>query len=181
MCSSDLAKRVLRYLKGKPNDGIVFTKNANCNDLIAYSDSDYAGCPDTRKSRTGYAIFLFGNLISWKSKLQSVIAMSTAEAELIAAVEAAKELVYIQSLLTGIGIDIGKVALHVDNQPCIEILKNGGHFNRAKHIQVRYHFLRGLIEEGKIVLRYVQSKDNVADTFTKPVARQLFEKLNICS
>ena len=112
---------------------------------------------------------------------QSVVAMSTAEAELIAAVEAAKELVYLQSLLKGVGFRIGTTIIFCDNQPCIDILKSGGHFNRAKHIQVRYYFLRELIEKGEIVLKYVQSKNNTADILTKPVTKNLLKELNLCS
>ena len=175
------AKRILRYLKGTPEKGLLFKRAEGCEKLVAFSDSDYAGCVDTRRSRTGYAIFLFGNLVDWKSRMQKVVALSTAEAELIALVEAAKETLYFKSVLQEMGIHIGVPVINCDNQPCVNILKNGGNFQRAKHIQIRYHFLRKMIEKDELEVRHVRSTENTADIFTKPVSRAIFDKLQLCS
>ncbi|UYV82101.1 LIG1, partial [Cordylochernes scorpioides] len=140
-------KNIFRYLKGTPHMGILFTGQ---DQLVGYSDSDFARDVDSRKSTTGYAFMMNGGTVSWASQRQPIIALSTTESEYIAACSAAKELIWIRRLLQGIGCDITKeTELYIDNQAAIKLVENPVFHKRTKHIDVRYHFIRSKHEEGK--------------------------------
>ncbi|UYV84678.1 hypothetical protein LAZ67_X003069, partial [Cordylochernes scorpioides] len=132
-------KNIFRYLKGTPHMGILFTGQ---DQLVGYSDSDFARDVDSRKSTTGYAFMMNGGTVSWASQRQPIIALSTTESEYIAACSAAKELIWIRRLLQGIGCDITKeTELYIDNQAAIKLVENPVFHKRTKHIDVRYHFI----------------------------------------
>ncbi|UYV73051.1 hypothetical protein LAZ67_10001674, partial [Cordylochernes scorpioides] len=138
-------KNIFRYLKGTPHMGILFTGQ---DQLVGYSDSDFARDVDSRKSTTGYAFMMNGGTVSWASQRQPIIALSTTESEYIAACSAAKELIWIRRLLQGIGCDITKeTELYIDNQAAIKLVENPVFHKRTKHIDVRYHFIRSKHEE----------------------------------
>ncbi|UYV72268.1 hypothetical protein LAZ67_9002406, partial [Cordylochernes scorpioides] len=148
-------KNIFRYLKGTPHMGILFTGQ---DQLVGYSDSDFARDVDSRKSTTGYAFMMNGGTVSWASQRQSIIALSTTESEYIAACSAAKELIWIRRLLQGIGCDITKeTELYIDNQAAIKLVENPVFHKRTKHIDVRYHFIRSKHEEGKLRLAYLEN------------------------
>ncbi|UYV73139.1 hypothetical protein LAZ67_10001934 [Cordylochernes scorpioides] len=135
-------KNIFRYLKGM---GTLFTGQ---DQLVGYSDSDFARDVDSRKSTTGYAFMMNGGTVSWASQRQPIIALSTTESEYIAACSAAKELIWIRRLLQGIGCDITKeTELYIDNQAAIKLVENPVFHKRTKHIDVRYHFIRSKHEE----------------------------------
>ncbi|UYV84108.1 hypothetical protein LAZ67_X001200 [Cordylochernes scorpioides] len=139
-------KNIFRYLKGTPHMGILFTGQ---DQLVGYSDSDFARDVDSRKSTTGYAFMMNGGTVSWASQRQPIIALSTTESEYIAACSAAKELIWIRRLLQGIGCDITKeTELYIDNQAAIKLVENPVFHKRTKHIDVHYHFIRSKHEEG---------------------------------
>ena len=172
-----LAKHVLKYLKGTKNYDLKFKKSESPLKLIGHCDSDWGSSSD-RRSITGYCYQLTedGPLISWKSKKQAIVALSSCEAEYVAMTAAMQEGNFLRQLFSDIpNSDKQPIALNVDNQGAIALAKNPVHHQRSKHIDIKYHFIRLEVESGTVVLKYVPSEDNVADIFTKPLPKQ---KLN---
>jgi hypothetical protein len=147
-----------------------FLNNPGWNHWIAgYSDADWGGDTDTRRSTSGYIFTLDGNVVSWKSRRQPVVALSTAEAELIAVVEAIKEALYLRSFLVELKFPVEEpIVIYVDNQAAIVMAKEPAFRQRSKHMGIRYHFVSDLIAEGVIMLKYIPTKDQLADFLTKP-------------
>ena len=169
-------KRILRYLVGTTDLNLQL--GGSLPKIInGYCDADWGGDRDDRKSTSGY-IFTFGGAVSWKSKKQAIVAQSSAEAEYISASEAGKESVWIQALLKEIGYEI-KTKLHCDNQSCISIMSNTGGHNRTKHIDVRYHFIKDLIEQGGLTVQYLSTNDMLADPLTKGISKEKLRKFMI--
>lgn len=166
------AKGVLRYLAGTPEVGITF---GGAQPLEGYTDSDYAGDKDTRRSTSGFVYMMHGGPISWRSKRQSTVAGSTAEAEYIAAAEAVKEGLWLRTLLKSMGEDPGTIHLYEDNQACLAMAGDPLGLGRAKHIDVAYHLVRDRVSTGEVVMDYLPSADMIADGFTKalPAAAHL--------
>ena len=169
------AKRILRYLKGTTE--LVLTYRCVDGNLCCFSDSDWAGDVDTRHSTSGYILTLGGCAISWNSKLQRVTALSTAEAEFIAVSEACKELMWMKKLMEEVQNVKLPMTVMEDNQAAIAMIKNPVYHARTKHIDIRYHFIRELYQEGQIRLEYCPSSENIADLMTKPIPRVQFGKL----
>ena len=174
-----VATRVLRYLKGTLDLGITMHRSQTTT-INAFVDSDYGGDKPTRRSTTGYAVFCGDNLISWHSKLQPIVADSTMEAEYIALWSTIKEVRYIRNLLTEIGHAPTQPALvFEDNQACLKLAEGTGTFHpRSKHIDIRYHASREAVNSGIIKLNYIQSKQNIADLFTKILPLPTFTVLS---
>jgi hypothetical protein len=181
-------KRILRYLRNSSNLGLEyygFTGSSNDRmditvpiHLHGYTDADWAGDMDTRKSTTGYAIMMNGCLISWGSKKQGPVALSTAEAELYAASETAKELMWAKQFIQEVILQpIASTTILCDNQSTIQIAEHSSHHNRIKHIDIRYWFIRDLIEKGELTINYVPTEFQVADIFTKALGTIAFERL----
>jgi hypothetical protein len=169
------AKRVLRYLKATQDVGLEFKSKGT--HLVGYSDADWAGDIDTRRSTTGYLFYLGGALVSWNSKLQATVALSSTEAEYLALTAAVKEALWIRTFLHDLGIiDIKETPIFSDNQGCLALAKNPVYHGRTKHIDVRHHFIRDNIEKGDIVVDYCQTDHMPADLLTKPLARTKFEE-----
>jgi hypothetical protein len=142
--------------------------NSAISQVVGYCDADYAGDIDTRKSTTGYTFLLYGGAISWNSKKQPTIALSTTEAEYMAATHAAKEAIWLQRFFrdTGFLQDV-PMTIYSDNQSCISLSKNPTFHARTKHVEIHHHFVREKIEEGKIDLVFCGTQDMVADVLTK--------------
>ena len=169
-----MVERILRYLKGTPGKGIWLECNGH-TELEAYCDADWAGDKQDRKSTTGYCTFVGGNLVTWRSKKQKVIALSSAEAEYRAMKEVTKEMIWLKALLKDLGIHETKpMSLYCDNQAAIHIALNPVFHERTKHIEVDCHFIRGKIQDGLITPKFVRSGDQMADIFTKATS------LSIC-
>jgi hypothetical protein len=175
------AKRVLRYLKGTKDLGLRYTRPLvdSLDELWGCVDSDWAGCADTRKSTTGYVLVLNGAAVSWKSKRQNVVALSSAEAEFMAASSLVQEVIYIRKLLTNLGFpQRNATEIGEDNRTCIAWSEGsvGGRV-RAKHIDLRQHFVHNAVQDKVLSLRSIKSEDNVADLLTKPLAEPAFQVL----
>ena len=166
----NLAKRVLKYLKGTQNQGIVYFKDDESINLFGYSDSDWGNSGD-RRSISGYCFKLSENsaVISWKCRKQPTVALSTCEAEYMALANSIQEGIFLQNLLADfLGKNPCPITIYVDNKGTIDLAKNPVQHQRSKHIDIKFHFIRYHIQTGQIDVVYVPSKENIADLFTKP-------------
>ena len=146
--------------------------------LIGFSDSDFAGDTEDRKSTTGVVYFLGKNLVTWASQKQKVVALSSCEAEYVAAASAACQGVWLSRLIGDLmETKETPVRLLMDNMSAIALSKNPVHHERSKHIDTKYHFIRGCIEEGKVEVDHVGTNNQLADIFTKALARVRFQEL----
>jgi hypothetical protein len=170
-------KRVFRYLRGTTSYGLCYQGRPGLDrvvDIHGFVDADWAGDLDRRRSTSGYVFNLFGGAISWMSKRQAVVALSTTEAEYMAATHASKEAVWLQRLCSGIGLVQQAVRLDCDSQSAIFLAKNPAYHSKTKHIDVQYHFVRDMVEEKKVLLEKVDTLKNVADSLTKSVSTEKF-------
>lgn len=173
----DAAHRVLRYLKGNPGQRILLPSDVSLS-LQAYCDADWAGCPMTRRSTTGYIIFLGSSPISWRSKKQTVVSCSSAEAKYRAMATTTKEIIWLLRLLKDFGVsNAAPVPLFCDNQAAIHISANPGFHERTKHIKIDCHFIRQHIQSHTIVPRSISSQNQLADIFTKALGCDRFGEL----
>ena len=152
-------KRLLRYVKGTVNHGIIFPKTGGSRlQLTVFSNADMAGDIDGRRSTSGVLVFLGSAPISWLSLKQKVVALSTCEAEYVAAATAACQVVWLRRLLGELtGVEAHPPALMVDNQPAIALAKNPVLHDRSKHIDVKFHFLKGCVDGGQILIEFVET------------------------
>ena len=187
------AKRVLRYLAGTKEIGLVFGSLASGRaeasdtrghgskthvDVCAYADADWANNKKDRKSITGWVAKLNGDPISWASKKQRVVALSTCEAELYAEAAAIQEVLWLRDLLAEMGLQVQWGSLvHGDNQSTLAVSKNGVKSDRTKHVDVKYHFITQTVDEGAVRLKWIPTTEQQADIFTKPLAAPVFELL----
>ncbi|KAG2758626.1 hypothetical protein Pcac1_g29253 [Phytophthora cactorum] len=168
-------KRVFRYIQGTKTHGIEF--QGSCEDgLQGYSDADWAGDIESRRSTSGYAFMMNGGCISWRSKKQRTVALSSTEAEYMALSEATQEAVWLKVFLCELGemANDEAVKIYEDNQGSIALAKNPEFHKRTKHIDIRYHFVREKVEDGQVVLQYVSTTDMLADIMTKPIPATQF-------
>jgi hypothetical protein len=172
-------KRILRYLQGTIDYGVLYTKaEEDQKRLVGYCDSDWSGDKVERKSTMGYVFTLFNCPISWSSKKQTVVALSTCEAEYISACNAACQGIWLQSLLQEMKIDVDhEVELMVDNKSAINLARNPIAHGRSKHIETKFHFLRDQVTKGKVKLSYCNTNDQMADVLTKPLKIERFRDL----
>ncbi|KAJ4751816.1 polyprotein [Rhynchospora pubera] len=169
------AKRILRYIAGTLTHGLWYTAT-KIPILVGFSDSDWAGCVEDRRSTSGHAFFFGNSAISWSSKKQTTVALSSSEAEYNAVTTAACQGVWLRRLLAEMSQEQKKATdVFCDNQSTIAIAKNPVHHNRTKHIDIRMHFIRELIEKGEIKLEYIGTEYQVADILTKALALKKFE------
>lgn len=169
-------KRILHYLNGSRHLGLLYKANA-LSEIAGYSDADWAGDVGDRKSTSGYVFLLGGAAISWKSTKQTTVALSTAEAEYIALSTASQEAVWFQQLMSDVSKKIlQEMIIYEDNQSTICLAKNQTVHGRTKHIDIKYHFIRDLVEARKIKLMYCATENMVADVFTKGLSIRQFEK-----
>ena len=149
---------MLRYVKGTKGFGILYTANEDFK-LVGYTDSDWAGSIDDRKSTSGYVFHIGSCAISWASKKQPIVAQSTVEAEYIAANVAACQVVWLRRILTDLNErQEDGTTIYCDNISSIALSKNPVFHGRRKHIETRYHFIKELVENGDIKMEYCKSK-----------------------
>src|SRR3954471_4231139 len=177
-CISRLfVKRILRYIKGTLHYGLSFSPSSSST-ILAYSDADWAGCPDTRRSISGYAIYLGDNLVSWRSKKQPTVSRSSCESEYRALASTASEVKWLCHLLRDLKVTISTTPIILcDNQSAIFLTANPVSHNRSKHIELDYHFVRELVSSKQLRLQYVPTTQQVADVFTKSLGLPAFTLL----
>jgi len=145
--------------------------------LEAYVDSDFAGNTDDRKSVTGYVVLLNGSVISWKSKKQPTVTLSSMEAEYVALTYCVMEIQFVMNLLKEMGVAVDTpVIVNEDNAGALFLAKNHSLGQRTKHIDIKYHYVRDLIENGIIEIKYVQTNWNLADIMTKSLGEEKHDK-----
>ncbi len=176
----ETAKNVVRYLTGTSSYGIVYGgkpfEPLKPIVLDGFSDADYGGDTDSRRSTTGYVFTLNGSAISWSSKRQSTIAVSTTEAEVQAATAAVQEGLWIKMLFDDFKIDMPTVNLGMDNQSAIKVIKNPLSSARTKHIDIKQHFVRERIDRNEVQLEYVSTTEMLADPLTKALPAPKFRE-----
>ncbi|KAK1433672.1 hypothetical protein QVD17_10587 [Tagetes erecta] len=179
------AKRVLRYLQGTLDYGIWY-KNGGEGLLDIFTDSDFAGDSESRKSTSGYVFLWDKGAVSWSSKKQDIVALSSTEAEYVAAASCACQTMWIKEIMEELDLVFQRsMVIKCDNTSTIKLSKNTVFHGRCKHIGVRFHFLRDLVKNGFIELVHCRTTEQLADLFTKPLGRDTFQKfrarLGVCS
>ena len=168
-------KRNLRYLKGTPDLCLWYPKGSNF-DFYGYANADYVGFLVDRNRTSSMEQFLASCLVSWATKKQNSVALSTTEAEYISAASCCSQLLWIKQQLRDFNVDAGCMHIYCDNTSAISITKNDVHHKRTKHIDVKHHFLRDFYEKGEMSMEFVATNKQVADIFTKALPRDQYEK-----
>ncbi|KAE8235854.1 hypothetical protein A4X06_0g9736 [Tilletia controversa] len=161
------AKRILRYLKGTSTIGLVYTAERLVQ-LEGFTDADHAKDPSTRRSVSGYAFFVHGNLVSWRSRLQATVAISSTESEYMAMLEASREAKWLRTLTTELDLAPRRATdIYTDSSGAYSLARNPEGHNRLKHIDTHYHFVRELVASQQVSITQIGTDDNAADVFTK--------------
>ena len=168
------AKRIIRYLKGTTPQGLQYDATKGNNDLLAYCDSDWRSCPDTRRSTSGFIINLCGAPVTWLSKRQPTVTLSSAEAEYMCAAIAASEVLHLRQMLRELSITTSTwpTTVYCDSQSAMHMIKNPTS-GRAKHVDIKLHFVKGAAIKD-ISFQYVGTDAQHADVMTKSPARPKF-------
>jgi hypothetical protein len=169
-------KWILMYLRGTAIHALCFEGSDTF--LQGYVDSDMVGDKDSRRSTIGYVFTIGGTKVSWISKLQKVVALSTIEADYVATIEAIKEMIWLQKFMEKLGKKQENSRLYCDSESSIHLAKNSAFHSKTKNIQLRYHFIRSALEDGHLKLEKIHTSQNHADMLTNGVTR---EKLSSCS
>ena len=176
--------RILRYIKGTLDHGLQLYKSS-ISSLLSYTDADWGGCPDTRRSTSGYCVFLDDNLISRSAKRQPTVSKSSAEAEYHGVANVVSETCWIRNLLLEIHFPIHTATLvYCDNVSAVYLSGNPIHHQRTKHIEMDIHFVREKVQRGQVRVLHVPSRYQIADIFTKGLPQILFDdshsSLSVC-
>ena len=169
-------KRIFRYLSKTLDFGLYYPKSSSF-ELMSYNDADFAGCRSDRKSTSGTCHFLGNSLVSWFSKKQNSVALSTTEAEYIAAGLACAQVLWMRQTLIDYGIVCDTNIIRCDNTSAINLSKNHILHSRTKHIDIRHHFLSDHVDKKDIELEFINTNDQLADILTKPLKEDTFVKL----
>ena len=167
---------IVKYVNGTPNYGLWYSKDSNAC-LVGYSDADWAGSVDDRKSTSGGCFYLGNNLVSWMSKKQNSVSLSTAEAMYIAAGSCCTQLLQMKKLLHNYGIPHETICVFCDNTSAINLSNNPVQHSKLKHIEIHYHFIRDLVEHKVVCLEFIHTDNQKVNIFTKPLGGPRFESL----
>ncbi|CAM8947603.1 unnamed protein product [Rhodiola kirilowii] len=173
-----IVKRILRYLKGNEKLVLWYPRVKSLR-LEGFTDADFAGDRTDRKSTSGMAQFLGSCLVSWGSKKQNSVALSTAEAEYIAAAACCAQILWLRNQLSDFNLHFDQVPIFCDNTSAISIAKNPVQHGKSKHIEIKHHFLRDCVEKELVTINFCRNEDQVADIFTKSLHKDAFEKLRM--
>lgn len=169
-------KRVIRYAKQTADLKLAFRRQEKLT-FAGYVDADYGGCVDTSRSTTGWIFLINGTAVSWSSKRQKSITLSTCESEYMAAGSAVKEALWAKEFLEELGVDLpGPVKIWSDSQSAINLLRNPVLHQSTKHIRISAHFIREKYTSGEITLQYIKTGKQVADFLTKALSQEKVEK-----
>ncbi|GJV78631.1 retrovirus-related pol polyprotein from transposon TNT 1-94 [Tanacetum coccineum] len=169
-------KRIFRYLRGTVNRGLWYPKDSSIA-LTAFADADHAGCQDTRRSTSGSMQFLGDRLVSWSSKRQKSAAISSTKAKYIPLSGCCAQILWMRSQLTDYGLGFNKIPMYCDNKCTIALCCNNVQRSRSKHIDIRFHFIKEHVENGVTELYFVNTEYQLADIFTKALAKERIEFL----
>ena len=169
-------KRIIKYVKTTIKFGVWYSKDTS-DVLAGYSNADWAENADDRKSTSGGCFYVGNNLVSWMSKKQNSISLSTVEAKYIAAGSCCTQLLWMQKLLHEYGICQENLTIYCDNTSAINISKNPVQHSRTKHIEIQHHFIRELIEDGTLTLEFIHTDDQKANLFIKLLDSKRFKFL----
>ena len=162
-------KKLMKYLKGSLNYGILFKSQGD--GPVSYSDADFAGDEETRRSTTGYVIMNANGPVTWGSRKQKTVALSTTEAEYIAGSEASQEVAWFKLLFKEITNKEIIVPLYIDNNSAVKLIKNTEIHRRTKHIDVKYHYIRYKVEDKTIAIFDIDTDNQLADILTKVLSK----------
>ncbi|XP_065075013.1 uncharacterized protein LOC135698808 [Ochlerotatus camptorhynchus] len=174
----EAVKRIIRYLKGTITKKLEYSTSGPA-DIVGYSDADWGGDADDRKSTTGYVFMMQGGAISWNVKKQPTVALSSCEAEYMAMSRTIQEAMWWSNLQSQF-CEAKPISVCCDNQSAISIANNGSYNPRTKHVSIRYHFVHDSLQHGVVQLSYTSTTEQPADGFTKPMTvqkQQKFRKL----
>ena len=169
-------KRIIKYVKTTVEFGVWYSKDTS-DVLAGYSDTDWAGNADDRKSTSEGFFYVGNNLVSWMSKKQNFISLSTTEVEYIVVGSCCTQLLWMQKLLYDYGICQEHLTIYCDNTSAINISKNLVQHSRTKHIEIQHHFIREFVEDGTLTLEFIHTDDQKANLFTKSLDSKHFEFL----
>jgi histone deacetylase 1/2 len=169
-------KRILRYVKGTLTTGLRIHKSSSAV-ISIFTDADWAGCVDDRRSTSGFAVFVGANLISWSSKKQPTVSRSSTEAEYKALANGAAEAIWVDSLLKELGVIRQRTPiLWCDNLGATYLTVNPVFHAQTKHIEIDFHFVRERVAAGDLDVRFISTRDQLADVLTKPATRQMIDR-----
>ncbi|WJZ84337.1 hypothetical protein VitviT2T_003945 [Vitis vinifera] len=169
--------RILRYLKSTPGKGLFFKKSEE-KTIEAYTDADWAGSVTDRRSTSGYCTYIWGNLVTWRSKKQSVVARSSAEAEYRAMAHGVCEILWLKKILEELKRPLEMpMKLYCDNKAAISIAHNPVQHDRTKHVEIDKHFIKDKLEASIICMPFVSTTQQIADILTKGLFKSSFEFL----
>ncbi|CAH2092875.1 unnamed protein product [Euphydryas editha] len=165
------AKRILRYLSGTTDYGLVYVKTGNL-DISVYADADWANDLTDRKSYSGFVVKLGGSTVNWESRKQRCVALSSTEAEYLAIGDACKELCFVRNFMNEIFGKQFVCKVYSDNQSALRLLEVKEYCHRkTEHIDIRYHFVKDLIKNNNVITEYMSTEHMIADVLTKPLSR----------
>jgi hypothetical protein len=175
-----IGKRLLRYIAGTINHGILYSISNNLQ-LVGYTDSDFEGSIDDRKSTSGYLFHLGTRVVAWESKKQPIVTISSPKAEYVVGTSTTCQVVWMRSILKDLMHNQEEsTTIYYDNKSTIALSKNHVFHKRTNHIDTRYHFIRELVNNGELILQHCRSKEELADIFTiftKALPQDRFEYL----
>jgi hypothetical protein len=165
-------KHLFRYLKNTLDYKLTYSPHSSSELFTTYTDADHAGNPDNGCSTSGYIVKMGTGAISWSSRLQGVVALSTTEAEFVAATSAGQEILWLRNLFAEFGYKITSAStLYIDNQSALSVAKNPEHHGRMKHLDLRFYWLRNEVEKGSIKMVHLRTDEMPADIMTKSLGR----------